>query len=401
MKQVQVERNIRLFYIYQVLREPLFWGPILILYINKVSGMSLSAIYFMEAIVLLMLMFLEIPSGAIADLIGRRRAMLIGYVILTGDNLAFWLADNPVMIWTADIVWVIGFALVSGADSALLYDSLLYLDRAGDYKKIFGRSTSYRFAATAIGSVASGYLYNIHICLPIALSTIFIAINIAVIFFLVEPLQCKNRQYNWREYLETIYAGFSVIRRIKLLPWIIGCTVLIQTISKLWFFSYNMYFELVRLPVVYFGWIFCILNLVSALVSRNAHRLERFFSQTGSMILMLTTVTVPLLAMSYIVHQLSCLQTVWQNISRGYIDLFSNDEIHTYAKNGEGATAISVKSAMVGIGQFIGLMLFSFSLNKIGLLSSLQILGWWSLMIGFFLIYFFHKKHGKNQQAVQ
>ncbi|HPN81500.1 MAG TPA: hypothetical protein PK412_03070, partial [bacterium] len=74
----QANRNVVLYYFFQLLREPLFWGPILISYIRHVSQMSLSEIYIMEATCLIGIMLLEIPSGALADLLGRRRTIFIG-----------------------------------------------------------------------------------------------------------------------------------------------------------------------------------------------------------------------------------------------------------------------------------------------------------------------------------
>jgi len=397
MNRLKVERNIRFFYLFQLLREPLFWGPVMVIYINRVSGMGLSDIYFMEAIVLIFFFLMEIPSGAIADLLGRRRTMLIGYAFLTLDNLIFSLAVNPIMVWAANLTWAFGFSLVSGADSALLYDSLLFLNRARDYKKIYGRADSYRLVLISVCSIGTGYLATINIRLPIILSTVFIVANVLVIYFFAEPPVAKRlKYYDQKKHVSIIKEGFNVVFSKKKLLWIIVFVVLVQVVSKLWFFSYNMYFDLVSLPLVYFGWIFFLLNLVAAASSRNAHRMEKIFGEVGSMLLMVLTIAIPLLLMSYYVSALACLLVLWQNISRGYIKPFADDTINSYVDSKNRATAISIKSAAAGIGQFVGLMLFSYSLDIFGLIFSLKILGWFALIFGLALVYCFHKRNGKK-----
>lgn len=387
------ERNIKLFYVFQLLREPLFWGPILIIYISRVSGMNLAEIFFMEAVVLILLFVLEIPSGAIADLLGRKRALVIGYALLALDNLFFALASTPFMIWTANIIWVIGYALVSGADSALLYDSLFYLNREKEFMKIRGRSDAYRLALVAVCSIAAGYLAEINLRLPVFLSTFFILANLFNLLFMFEPPVVKYQQYYWREHLQKIVDGLSLVWQAKKILWLIGFAVLVGTVSKIWFFTYNMYFELVELPLVYYGWIFFPLNLVAATVSHNADRLRRRLGETGSMLLMLGCLAMPILLMSYLVFPGSSLLIIIQNITRGLINPFVEDEVHAQVSSRNRATAISIKSASIGVGQFLGLGGFSYCLAAGGLIMSLKILGWATLGGGIVLMYCFLKNN--------
>ena len=135
-----LERNIKLYQAFQAFVEPIFWGPILILFLNKAAKMTLPEIFFMESIVVAAQIFLQLPTGTIADLIGRKKTMFIGSLFFVADNLFFASANCPWLAWTGNILWVIGFSLVSGADSALLFDSLRILGRENEYKKIQGKS---------------------------------------------------------------------------------------------------------------------------------------------------------------------------------------------------------------------------------------------------------------------
>ena len=71
MEQKLILRNLKLYAWFQALREPLFCRkPVLITYIQQIGRMSLSQIYVMESIVVVAVMLLQIPGGAIATASG-------------------------------------------------------------------------------------------------------------------------------------------------------------------------------------------------------------------------------------------------------------------------------------------------------------------------------------------
>lgn len=375
MHQEKVGRNIFLYYLFQLLREPLFWGPILITYITTVSNMSLSEIYFMESVVLWILIILEIPSGALSDLIGRRRTILIGSCILTCDCFLFSIANSSLMIWLSNSCWAIGFSLVSGADSSLLFDSLKYLKREGEFKKIEGRSISYRLMLIAPCSVIAGYLAQVNIRFPLYGSLIFVAINCLVVFLIVEPPISKESQYGFKKHLSLMGDSILfVITNLKII-WIIGFVVLIGGISKVWFFSYNPYFELVDLPIIYFGWIFFLLNIVGAISSYFSDYISRKFGELGSIILIILVMSAPVFIMGLWVSKLACLLVLMQNIARGYLTPFMGNFLHHYLDSKNRATVMSIKSAANSFGQFLMLVLFGFLLDIYPLPVCLQIMG--------------------------
>ncbi len=57
--------------------------------------MSLSEIYLMEAVVVGEIVLLEIPSGALADLIGRKKTILLGQFLIFLSAVLFALIDSP------------------------------------------------------------------------------------------------------------------------------------------------------------------------------------------------------------------------------------------------------------------------------------------------------------------
>ncbi|KKS30668.1 MAG: major facilitator superfamily [Parcubacteria group bacterium GW2011_GWC2_42_11] len=129
MEREKALRNITLYKWYVVFREPLMWGPILISCLTELGHMKLGEIYFMEAIVLFGYIFLEPPSGALADLIGRKKMVVIGAGCEVVSIAWFACIQTPFDVWSANIVWMIGASFSSGANTSLIYDTLAELDR--------------------------------------------------------------------------------------------------------------------------------------------------------------------------------------------------------------------------------------------------------------------------------
>ncbi len=382
-------RNIKLFYWFQTLKEPLFWGPILILYIQRIGQMKLPQIYFMESVTILLSIFLEIPSGALADLIGRKKTIALGALIFLTDISFLTMANTTWVIWAANIIWVLGYVLISGADAAFLYDSLKEVGQENSYKKIMGTANAYRLLLIAVSSLAVGFLAEIHLRLPLMLSIPGVIAAWIMTLFFKEPR--ATEKYNRQKQINLMKLSILFVANHRKVKWVIGFSVLIATVSKIWFFTYNPYFELVNLDLKYYGLVFSALNIVAAVFSRYADQIEKKIGVELSIVLMLILIAGPILLMSTLVVTESILLILFQNVVRGYMDPFLGHFLHRYIDSKNRATVISIKSAISGLTHFLALGLFGWLLNIYSLPTCLQVLGVTTLTIGVLLIYSYQR----------
>ncbi len=114
-------------------------------------GLSLAQIGILEAILAIVLFCFEVPSGYVADKLGRKYAMAasslafavsFGLIAVAQDFTAFIL---PFMFMGA------GFAMLSGADEAYLFDALKDENKEKEYKRWFGRLTIIDELVTIVG----------------------------------------------------------------------------------------------------------------------------------------------------------------------------------------------------------------------------------------------------------
>lgn len=384
MNEREGRQNVLLYRLYVIFNEPLFWGPILIVSLQRLAGMSLPEIYYMEAVVLCVCVVLDIPSGALADIIGRKRTIIVGRSFLFGSVFFFATMQSPLDAWIGNILWAIGYTMQSGADTSLLYETLKERGKQSEYKEIQGRVVGERMIAVAFCSLAVGFLAEIDLRLPLLLCLPFVLIPLIAAFFWKEPMLTQT--YSVQQQIATLKLGaFFVLRSVEV-RWMVLFAALITSTSKVWFFTYNPYFELVGVPIAHFGFIFFLLNIVAWLSSHFAYKIEHLLGERRCVLVAIACVGGPIVLMALIpIHPLAYLVLV-QNVVRGFMRPFLEDYIHHHISAAENdgirATVMSAQTTIANIAAIVGLAWFGVLSGHLTLLNSMLILGVACLMLG-------------------
>ncbi len=151
-------------------------------------------------------LILDIPTGAFADLVGKRIALIISNILAgIGITLIAFANDLPV-IFMGNMITQVGWAMYSGASDAVVYDSLLDLKKEHLFAHISSKANQYMSYAAAFGYFTGGILYELHWRLPhIAWAVSYIP-AILFSFMLIEPNRVQER-ISVKKYLEKISLG--------------------------------------------------------------------------------------------------------------------------------------------------------------------------------------------------
>src|SRR5262245_30548718 len=118
----------------QALAMFILWVPIWVVFLQD-KGLSLSEIGGLEAAAWLITAALEVPTGMIADRWGRKASIGIGTSLYAAAMFLIQTEAFSLPFLLAYAMWNGSMAFVSGADSALLYDSLKADGRAAEAAK--------------------------------------------------------------------------------------------------------------------------------------------------------------------------------------------------------------------------------------------------------------------------
>ncbi|TDD66335.1 MFS transporter [Jiangella aurantiaca] len=104
----------------------------------------------------------EVPTGVVADTVGRRASYLLGTLTLSGATALYylmWQISAPFWAWAVVSVFIgLGFTFFSGAVEAWLVDALHYAGYDGSLETVFGRGQMVSGVAMLGGSVAGGVI---------------------------------------------------------------------------------------------------------------------------------------------------------------------------------------------------------------------------------------------------
>jgi MFS family permease len=382
MKDNECKRNIILYCFYVIFNEPLFWGPVLIISLQKLAFMSLSEIYYMESVVICVCLLFDIPAGALADLIGRKRTMILGRLFLLGSTILFAFMVNPLQAWVGNILWAIGFSLQSGADTALFYDTLGECKREKDYKRLEGKFIGFRLFLIAVCSLVVGFLAEINLRFPLYLCIPLMTVPFLASFFMREPI--KTKEYSFAKQISTLKEGITFVIHSKQVRWMVGFSALIGVASHLWFFTYNPYFEFVGVSLKQYGYIFFGINIIGWIFSYAVQKIETRIGEKWCIIGMIFCIAVPILLMGLIPIWPFAYLVLVSGMVYGFRRPFVSDYVNRHIPKEIRATTLSVQSSLTNFASILSLACFGFCITNFNLLNSLLLLGGVVLLLGTF-----------------
>jgi MFS family permease len=213
----QLERNVKLFRWSSFISGLIFIIPIWVLFEREFLTLWQMAV--LEAVSMALTVGLELPTGALADLFGRKTSAGIGWLFQGVGSVLQGLSHEPILFTIGFAVFAIGVALVSGADSALLYDTLKQLGRPQAFQKEMSRSGLNMQIAIALGTFTGGWLYQIWIGLP------YIGYGIGMLvagwlFFMMREPDIDSEKFSWQAYRGQLSEGWREVTHSSWALWV-------------------------------------------------------------------------------------------------------------------------------------------------------------------------------------
>jgi MFS family permease len=266
---LSIGKNIRIYYFYSTFSELLILGPVLVLFLTA-KGLSFTEIMFLQSVSAISVFLFEVPTGALADKMGRKYSVILGAFLWAVGLLLYIIGKGFIIFMLSEIVFSLGSAFRSGADSALIYDSLKLLGREKEYQKVEGKARSFALYAQAVGSVLSSFLYEANIYFPLGVSILFMALTIIIALRFKEPhIEEKEGQLKLNYFHQIKESGSYIFHHGKLKA-IVVFSMIFFIFYRTGFWYFQPYMESVNIPVKYFGLLFFLFNITAAFISKRS-----------------------------------------------------------------------------------------------------------------------------------
>jgi MFS family permease len=141
--------------------------PVMVL-LMRARAIELPVIGALFAVYTAAVIVLELPTGSLADVLGRRRTLILSRLLGIASLLGMAVAADPVAFGFVMIVSGTSRALQSGPLEAWYVDSVHRLDPEADVRRGISRAWAVEAAGIAIGAVVGGLLPTVAAGLPVA-----------------------------------------------------------------------------------------------------------------------------------------------------------------------------------------------------------------------------------------
>ena len=183
-----MERNMRLLPWWWVMRWFWFGEGIWVIYLIQERGLTLGQVLIFEAVFGAIIISGEVPTGMIADRFGRRVSLIIASALIASGMLVFGLASSIPLLLLSYVVLGVAATFMSGADSAMLFDTMRRVDRDREFAGFVGRLGAMQSIAIAVLTVAGGLIAGAtSLAFPIVLSGLFSAPAIVLAWLMTDP----------------------------------------------------------------------------------------------------------------------------------------------------------------------------------------------------------------------
>ena len=167
------------------------------------AGLSVAEVFTVNSAFSVGTVLFEIPTGVVADTVGRRASFLASLLVLAITTLMYvglaQIAAGPFLFAVVSILMGLGFTFYSGAMEAWLVDGVRHHGYAGDLDRVFSRGQLISGGAMLTGTVGGGLLGQIDLALPFMVRSGLLVVLFALAYFGMRDVGFRPQRVSWRE----------------------------------------------------------------------------------------------------------------------------------------------------------------------------------------------------------
>lgn len=351
------ERNIPLVFALNGLWMFMVLLPVIVPFFQS-RGLSMAGVYSLQAVFGAALLVLEVPSGYASDLFGRKRSLVLASIFHGIGFTLFVRAHGFAELVVGELFLALGLSLHSGTDVSLVYDSLA---AAGSKKapiKLLGRNIFYQQVGETLGGLVGGWLVLSALDAPVRAQAVVAWLPLLPALALREPPRARlldprshreNAAYVWR----------SLFGRTPLLTLIVLNSIAygVATLIAVW--AVQKYWQVLGIPLSYFGYLWAAANLATALTARYAHKIEKRLGSAATVALMALLPVAGYFGMALTAAAWGALFCIFFQVSRGINAVVLRDALNRRISSDMRATAnsvtsLGVRALFVAFGPLVG-----------------------------------------------
>jgi MFS family permease len=341
----RLRRNVPLHYAFVFLMDFGLSRGIWMLYL-AFKGLSLFQIGLMETIFHVTSFLMEVPTGAIADLYGRKTSRILGRVADVISTALILLSRDFTGIAIGFVFSALSYNLESGAGDALIFDSMKQLGEEDRYVKVRGKTEVVYQMVSVLSLLIGGYVATLSFDRVYQISLVIGILAVASAFKFTEPTigRPDNRGNVFKLMKIQVTESLSVIRKDKRVAGLILLSELVGVFCTTIFFYIQNYYQAQGLTTFQIGAILASNSVLAAIAASQAERVKRL----GRLRELLTIISLALVVCLWGILSQHFGLAFFALLGGFYSILWvlTGDAIHPLTPSEQRATIISLQSML-------------------------------------------------------
>lgn len=277
--------NIPRLYLHSAFTNFLLLFPIWVIFLQEERRLTLAQVTLTDVAFWLTMALAEIPTGMVADVLGRKQSMLL-HVLLAGFSIfMFALAPTFPLLMVANSLWAIALTFESGAGLSLLYESLLQEGRLQEYTRFRGRLAGINIAAIGVAGALGGLIAERDLFLP------FWITGGLTLFALVFVLTMKEPPYEADEatgervtFINALRTTLEALRGEPNLRYLLAyASLLPMGVGMIQVLFIQPFSLSIGIPIAAIGFLMFGLRVFSITGAASAERMEKALGESGAL----------------------------------------------------------------------------------------------------------------------
>lgn len=366
-KSVEAKKTIRLYILLSAITtlSMSFFVAIFFVFMME-RGLSIAEISIVAFMVMTAIFIFEIPTGAIADIYGRKVSYVCSCFFMTVSLLIYMASNSLVVFLIAAVFHAISSTLSSGAFQAWLVDSLKYNSCSTPLNTIFVKEKQIRLSVGIIGALIGSFLADKNIIFP-WIAGIFVMLMAGIIATVFMKEEYFSRQETSltaeiKSAKKVIKVGIECAKNNKAVKFVLLMGLLQSFVTQVPSIQYQPFFDqfLPDKTSLGFLWVaITIFTIVGTTLSsrlllrlKNNHKNTLALSQIG--------IGVGILLSGIFMFPLSLFAFLFWNLTAGICSPISDEYLNENIPSKSRATIISFESMAYSVGSGIGLIFGGF-----------------------------------------
>jgi MFS family permease len=266
------------YYIFSFVSGLHFVSAVLVPFFTDWGGVSLATAQALQSWFTFCVFLLEVPTGIVADTFGRKHSVAFGSFMIAIGVIVYGTYPSLPLFVLGEFLLAASIALISGADKALIYDTLVQFQKEEKAVSVFGKGRAIHLVGITLGApIGSIIAKYFGLNAPMLFTAIPACMASVVAWSIPEPKVISEEAKERRNFLLIAKQGLKEISgSLKLRRWTINGTI-VAAAAYFVIWLYQPLMAKLGMPIALYGIAHAGLAIVQVVLAASFERFVTVF----------------------------------------------------------------------------------------------------------------------------